>query len=143
MSTIKYGAYGTIATALSTELNSLANNARAISAAITGGQELWDDLELAVTYGTAPTAGSVVEIYLIPSVDGTNYVDGDATIVPPFSYLVGYFPLRAVTSAQRIGLRGVVLTPGLWKYLVSNLAGQSMAATGNTMKRRMYAMDST
>jgi len=144
MATIEYGAYGTIATVLSTELNSLANGARAISSAITGGQELWDDLELVVTYGTNPTAGSVVEVYLIPSVDDTNYSDGDASIVPGFSMLVGYFPLRAVTSAQRpAGIRGVVLTPGKWKYLVANLSGQTMAATGNTLKRRMYSMDST
>src|SRR5687768_8222639 len=105
MTDFGWAPYGTIATVLSTGLDALASNGKAISAAIDNGTALnmFDDLELAVTFGTGPTAGSVCELYLIPSIDGTNYTDGDASIDPPVTMLVGVFPLRAVTTAQRVG----------------------------------------
>lgn len=144
MATIELSAYGTIATALSTELNSLASGSSAITAALDNGTDksIWDDLELVVTFGTAPALNAPVEVYLVPSVDGTNYVDGSSTVLPSPNLLVGTFLVRAVTTAQRVAIRKIELPPGLFKYLVRNQAGQAMAASGNTLKRRPYEMSS-
>lgn len=144
MATIELSAYGTIATALSTGLDSLANGSSAITAALDNGTDrsIWDDLELVVTFGTAPALNAPVEVYLVPSVDGTNYADGSATVLPSPNLLVGTFLVRAVTTAQRVAIRKIELPPGLFKYLVRNQAGQAMAASGNTLKRRPYEMSS-
>lgn len=139
--------YATIATALSTELNSLANNgSSAASSAIdnTTALDMWADLELNLgTFGSAPSAGAYVEIYLIPSVDGTNYADGSSSVAPAQELLVGAFSVRANTAAQRLALRGVPVPPGLFKFLAINKTGQAMNASGNTLKYCTYHLTNT
>jgi hypothetical protein len=139
MSDFKHQTYDASANVLTTELNALANAARAISAAIdnTTALNLYDDLEFVVTFGTGPTDGMPVDLYLIPSFDGgTTYGDGDASTAPPQNHYAASFNVRSTTSAQRIVLRDVPI-PGLfYKYVLDNKTGQAFAATGNTLKRR-------
>lgn len=146
MATIERSGYtATAVTSLSTDLNSLANNTNsAASAAHDNATEkaLWHDLELVVTFGTAPAANSPVEVYLIPSVDGTNYADGGGTVTPAPNLLVGVFYVRAVTTAQRVVIERVEVPPGLFKYVIRNVSGQATAATGNTLKYRPHEMSS-
>jgi hypothetical protein len=140
-----------IGTALSTELNALgANSGKAISAAINNGANpatgwpggmLFADLELAVDFVTAPTAGTVVELYLLPSIDGgTTYPDGSTSIVPQSSLYVGGFAVRNTTAAQVMVIRGVALPPGYYKYLVQNTTNQAFPATGSTLRYATYAI---
>lgn len=143
MATIQLAAYRGVSTVLSTELNSLAaTTGKAVSAALDNGTnlDLFDDLELAVDFVTAPTAGSVIELYVLPSVDGTNYPDGDTSIVPQASLYVGGFVVRSTTAAQRMVLRGVALPPGLFKYLLQNTTNQAFPASGSTLKRNPYQL---
>lgn len=135
---------GSQTTLLSTGLNSLANNSLAISSAFDNTQgQAGDgytlcDLELVVTYGTAPTANTAVAVWLLGSQDGTNYEDGDASTTPAKLPSVT-FPLRAVTTAQRI-IRRVWLPFGKFKALLKNDGtGQSMSASGNTLIIRPVA----
>jgi len=136
--------YDTLTSVMTTELNSLANNARAIASSAQGGDasdaKLQADFELVVTFGTNPTLDSTIDLYLVRAVDGTpNYEDGDASVRPNPSAFVGSFPLRAVTTGQRIVLRDVPLPPGLWKAVLhNNASGQSFAASGNTLKIRTH-----
>jgi hypothetical protein len=130
---------GTATTALSTGLNSLANNALVASSAITlstgepGYQRC--EAELVVTYGTAPTANTACVVWLLREVDGTNYEDGSSTVTPSRNPDL-VFPLRAVTTAQRIVVTGD-LPPGSFVALLRNDGtGQAMAASGNTLKIR-------
>lgn len=141
MTVLKQKAYESIATLLDTGLNSLANNARAISAAQGGDgsdAHLLADFELVATWGTAPTLDSLVDLYLVRSADGTNYEDGDASIRPPAGAYAGSFQVRNVTTGQRMVIRDVPLPPGLWKAVVWNNVGQAMAASGNTLKIRAH-----
>lgn len=138
----------TIASLMTTELNSLANNAGALGVEYDNATNLylWGYFELVVTYGTNPTAGNLVELYLVPAPDGTNYADNTtgASGTTSANYYVGGFPLRAVTTAQRIGLTGasgsgpIWLPPCKFKAFVINKAGQAMAASGNTLKMIPY-----
>lgn len=132
---------GSLASLLTTSLNSLANNALAISSLYdntqgqTGDGYTICDLELVVTYGSAPTANTGVTLWILASADGTTYEDGDASTTPA-RLPETVFPLRAVTSAQRI-IRRVALPPGKLKFLVKNDGtGQDIAASGNTLKIR-------
>lgn len=146
--TIQLGPYRGVTTVMSTELNSLgASSGKAISSAIDNSDpmlalDLFDNLELAVDFVTAPTAGTVIEVYLLPSVDGTNYPDGSTSILPQASLYVGGFVVRNDTAAQRMVLRGIPLPPGLFKYLVQNTTNQAFPASGSTLKRNPFQLQS-
>jgi hypothetical protein len=133
---------GTAATLLSTGLDALANNALAPAAAYNnvqaggGGDGYTEcDLELVVSFASAPAAASGVSVWFLGAPDGTNYEDGDASTTParaPDAVL----PLRAVTGAQRVNRR-VWLPWGSPKALLKNDGtGQAFGATGNTLKVR-------
>lgn len=131
---------------LTTELNSLTSTGSAISGAIDNDadHDTLMDLELLITYGTNPTAGTVIEAYIVRTVDGTNYEDGSTTgPVLPQSGFVGGFVLRATTSAQRIIIPGITVPPRDFKVMVvARTTGQTAAATGNTLVGYFYGRQS-
>lgn len=143
MAVIKQNPYGTIATVLSTELNSLANNSYSAASAAqgsdTGAAEVYGDFELVIASFT-PGSNPVVELYLIRSVDGTNYEDGGGSVAPSQDAYVGAFQITTGTSAKRAVLRDVPLPPGLWKAVVRNLAGAAFPASGNTLRVRPHSL---
>ena len=128
---------GSISTVISSGLNTLADDANAISSEIdnTSYVYLFNDVELYTsTLGYTPTAGAAVELYLVEALDGTNYEDGDASIDPPAANLVGVFNIRISTAIQRHVMRQIPIPPAKYKYVVINKIGTSMAASGNTLK---------
>lgn len=135
-------AYGAIVSVMTTELNSLANNAYCISGAMGADATpayLYGDFELVWTHGSAPTVDMLIDLFLVRSADGTNYEDGSASVIPGANTYVGSFQERAVTTAQRRVLRDVRLPPGLWKAIIfNNATGQALAASGNTLKVRPH-----
>jgi hypothetical protein len=146
MSTIQLNAYRGVSNAMTTELNSLASSTgKAISSAIDNSTnlDLFDDLQLTVTFASAPTAGTVVELYLLPSIDGgTDYADGSTSVLAQSSLFVGGFAVRAVTTIQKMVLRNVALPPGLFKYQVQNTTNQAFPATGSVLERNPYQLQS-
>ena len=142
MAVMKVGNYNGQATVFDTAMNSLANNGRVLSSELNNAtdQLMFDDLELKVTYGTGPTAGNTVDLFLIRSQDsGTTYPDGDTSNDAPSNTKVASFPLKNNTSAQIIPFYQVPLPPGKWKYLLKNTSGQAMASSGNYLKRNPYS----
>lgn len=142
MATIKYDA-AAIASLATTELNSLANGSGAIGAEYDNATNLYlyGLFELNVTFGTNPTAGALVNLYLVPAPDATNYDDAPTGASPavPASEYVGGFPVRAVTTAQKIplglGVFGLVpLPPVKFKAYLLNNSGQAFPASGSTLK---------
>lgn len=132
---------GSQSTLLSTELNSLGNNSLAIGSAFdntqgqTGDGYVLCDLELCVTYGTAPTAGTACAFWFLLSQDGTNYEDGGTSLTPAREPDVT-FPVRNVNTAQRI-IKRAWLPQGLWKPLLKNDGtGQNFPSSGSTLKVR-------
>lgn len=132
---------GNQSTLLSTELNSLANNSLALGNAFdnTVGQAgdgyVLCDVELVVTYGTAPTANTGCSVWFLSTQDGTNYEDGSSSVTPARLPDV-VFPVRAVNTTQRI-IRRVLLPWGVLKPLLKNDGtGQAMASSANTLKVR-------
>src|SRR5690606_20842126 len=89
-------------TVLATELNSLSNGAGALSAAISNDAsdelDLYMDLELAVTFGSAPNANTAVQAHIVRQIDGTNYED-TATDGRPIHGQCGGFIVQATTNA--------------------------------------------
>lgn len=142
--TIQLAPYRGLSTVMSTELNSLASSTgKAISSTIDNSTnlDLFDDLELTVTFASAPTAGTVVELYVIPSLDGgTTYPDASTSVLAQSSLYVGGFAVRAVNTIQRMVIRGVALPPGSFKYFVQNTTNQAFPASGSTLERNSYQL---
>lgn len=134
---------GSVATLMSTELNSLATNTAAVASSAFnnvqggGGGDGYTlcDLELVVTFGTSPAASTGISVWFLGQPDGTDYEDGSSSVTPA-RLPDAVFPVRAVTTAQRI-VRRIAIPPGTWKALALNDGtGQALAATGNTLKIR-------
>lgn len=138
MPTVK-NSRGTLVTALSTELNSMANNANVLSSTISfAGADAgfrFVEGELVVTFPTAPTANTAFCVWFLREVDGTNFEDGGTSVTPtrPPDMI---FTVRAVTTVQRI-LAWSDQPPGSERVLIRNDGtGQAIASTGNTLKLR-------
>ena len=137
MPTIKHATPGAAVTVLDSELDGLANGGvSGVSGSGTGtvydgatGLNLVGDLELVVTFGAAPTAGTTVEVYMVGAPDGTNYSDGDRNSAE----LVVVFTLRN-NAANRVLRRDVPLPPHSAKFFIRNNSGQSTSGTANALK---------
>ncbi len=142
MAVTKHKSYtAAIASALTTDLNSLANgSASAASAALdnTSNLDLYHDLTLTVAaQGSARSAGATVSVYLVMALDGTNYDDVNATTAE----LAAVFPLDAATTARQVTRRDIPVPPGLFKYFVVNNTGQAFAASGNIVEYRAHSIE--
>ena len=142
MATEKQSTLTARGTVLDTQLNALANATYCALGSVehdnSDNLDLWAIAELYVTYGTNPTVNTPVHLFGIKAPDGTNYQDGTASLRPPDDSFLGTFQLYNNTSAQRLYTRPFRLLPVKYKFMVYNLAGQAMGATGNTVKLFTY-----
>lgn len=142
MATTKHKSYtASIASALTTELNSLGNgSASSASSAIdnTTNLDLYHDLTLTVAaQGSARSAGATVSVYMTMALDGTNYDDTNATTAE----LVAVFSLDAATTARQATRRDIPVPPGLFKYFVLNSTGQAFAVSGSLLEFRAHSIE--
>jgi hypothetical protein len=141
MATFTWSPPGTLITALSTELNGLANNGwSALSAEIDNEASLalYIDLELTLaTQSTARVAGAWVGVYIATAVDPTpTYPD---TSNDAFAELLAAFPLDNTTAARRLTRTNIPVPPLKFKLYVRNVTASSFAASGNTLKFRLHS----
>lgn len=136
---------GSYVTLMDTELNSLANNTSVNDGAdwdnnASGARYMFGMFFLSVQFGTAPAAGSRVELYARTRYDGTNLSD-DADQA---NVLVGAFEVRNVTTRQYIPIAssGVDLAPVVYRFRVRNVAGQAFTASGHGLFLLPYRMES-
>jgi hypothetical protein len=141
---IKWKGYAAAAASrLTTELNSLANNSTsALSAEIDNTTNLYRfaDFELNLASLT-PTGTPYVSVYIVPTIDGTNYPGWDAGASPGNAnnnYWVGDIQLKAAAGTVLQALRGVLLPPGKYKVGLRNASGVTLASSGNTLDERQY-----
>lgn len=148
MATVEKYLLGTTVTLLSTELNSLASSATAGAISSVGGTSgLFNntvggggfdgstlglfELNLAAPAGTL-TANTAANLWFLSTVDGTNYEDGSATVIPARAPDL-VIPVRAVSTAQRLQRRAR-LPQGNWFVVIQHVTGQTWGASGNTLK---------
>jgi hypothetical protein len=77
------------------------------------------NLELVFTVAGTAIADETVDVYVLPSLDGTNYEDGGAA-VEPGKTAAGSFVARAVSTPQRCCLTGITVPPTNYKLLLWN-----------------------
>ncbi len=149
--TTKWIAVSASANQMTTELNSLANGSSAIATTAYDNSTnlaLYAAFVLSVTFGSAPTAGNTIALYLTPAVDNTTFADSITGASPLTSndYFVGNFVLRAVTTAQvvavhRAGSGGMIMIPPYkFKCYAINNSGVAFPASGSTIAMATYAL---
>jgi hypothetical protein len=103
---------------------------------------LFADLELVLGSAAFTGADSAIEIYLVPSVDGTNYPDWTGNVTSDEQendiHFVGAVTTSGATAAQRLVFRNIALPNGKYKYAFRNKANVTLAASGNTAKWRPH-----
>ncbi len=134
-----------ISSRLTTELNSLADGSVcALSGGIdnTSNLDAFADFQLDLASLTITSTTAFVTLYLVPTVDGTNYPDFATGAVGNYhgQYAVGSFLVRNVSATTaRAMLTGVPIPPGNFKVGVRNGVGAAFAASGSTLGSRTYA----
>lgn len=136
--THKYATPGSVETLMDTGLNSLGNGSRQVSAAVANDTDLNLYADIECSFASAVFTGGGVDIYLLQSLDGTNYEDGGTGVTPTAQCLLGRIPFRGATAAQIHSMRGIILPPTKFKILAINNTGVALASSGNTITMRRY-----
>lgn len=151
MADLKWKDGASTTTVLSTELNSDVTGQLTVSAAQDNdaGLDLYIDIEVVHnTYGSSVNAGTkVADIYLLPTVDGTNYPTNDSdstTLYPEAKYIVGSVVKMSATGTGgcRSIIAGVPLPSRDYKIAHLNTSGVTLASSGNTVIARTYKAQS-
>jgi hypothetical protein len=155
MAVISLKAYETSVTVLAgaSEMNSLANNnLGALTAAGTGVildntslLDMYADFEFnSGTLPGAPVVGNKLDLYMVTSLDGTNYETFTAagTVAPDASKKVGSFVIETTATTQRLHIWRVPLVPGKMKFALFNACGQALPATLATVIAFRYNLQS-
>lgn len=143
MSEVRWGAYDSIASYLTTELNSLADDANKLGAAINFAASVVDrkqymDIEVYLaSVNLSAQTNPAINIWLLCRTDGTNYEDGSDS-VDPARAPDAVIALRAFDGVQRVFARLLLTAPDYGKLLVGNKTGAVLAASGNTIKYYTY-----
>lgn len=121
------GAPTTLATA---QISALGNGTGATGSAFPNGgsANLWlrGDWQFSGQFGTTPLSGSAIELYILPTIDGTTFAEGNSAIHPP-GLFAGAFTIRAVTTLQILSLTGITLPPVNFMPLLVNRGGQTFS----------------
>ena len=81
-----------------------------------------------------PTGAAHMRLFLVRSIDGTNYEDPQTAADPPAGMPGWSRGMFAGASAKVILFGPILLSPGKSKILIGNSSGVSLAASGNSVK---------
>ena len=144
MTELRFTAYDSIVTYLTTDLNALANAANKLGAAIDFAasgtdRKMYLDVEVYLaSVDLSSQTNPAINIWLLARTDGTNFEDGSDS-VDPARMPDKVVALREVSGAQRVFARFLLTTPDQGKLLIENKTGAALAATGNTVKYMNYS----
>lgn len=157
MTTLKLSGYLTTAqtvawTGATQKIDSLTDNEWTdLSDEIDNSANKYAFADLDLVLGSAAFTGSDagIEVYIVPTVDGTNYPDwsGNATTDAPEQahYFVAFLPLKAATAARRVvssSQHAIELPQGKFKLGIRNRGNVTLASSGNTIYWRPKSYDS-
>ena len=107
------------------------------------------DLDLVLGSASFTGVDSGIEVYIVPTVDGTNYPDwsGNAATDAPEQahYFSAFLPLKAATAAKRVvsaSQQQIELPQGKFKFGLRNRSNVTLASSGNTLYWRPKSYDS-
>lgn len=105
---------------------------------------MFADVEIVLASAAFTGADSGIEVYLIPSVDGTNYPtwtgNGTSDEQENNGFFVGFVSTTGATAGQRMVLRDVELPNGLYKWAFRNRGNVTLAGSGNSASWRPHSV---
>lgn len=133
-------------TLMSTDLNALADDTVNVGVVLpdnTSNRYFYAEFELVLaSVDLSAKTNPAVELYMVPSYDGTNYgdvgTDASSTVYPPQGYLVAVLGVAETSAAHRAVAKHILLDPSKYTPVVINRTGAALAATGNTLKSKYY-----
>lgn len=139
-----WGSVGSTLNLLTTELNSLANNAGTVYGPEVGGNNEPQRAMLALHLASnslAFTAASYVSVYFVPSITtltGGTYPTYTSGTTPIYSGngFVGNININPQTQSANVVneiLPGVIIPLGFFKTILISSAGVTLPASGNTL----------
>lgn len=152
MTTLKLSGYLTTEAAIAfsgtQQLNSLTNDEYTdLSDEIDNSTNKYFSVDLRIVLASAAFTGtdSGLEIYLVPSIDGTNYPtwtgNGTSDEQENSPFFVAFVPTTGTTVAQAMAYQGIELPQGKYKWGVRNRGNVSLAGSGNTIYWRPGSYD--
>jgi hypothetical protein len=136
-------------TVLSAELDSLANDGwSALSSEVDNSLNgyMFADFEVDIGSITPTGADAAIELYLVPSIDDTQYPSVNFAAAADEQennqYFIGSVTLSLDAEVQIHTLRGVELPPGKFKVGARNRSNVGLAASANTVKWRPWQYSS-
>jgi hypothetical protein len=105
--------------------------------------------DLEIVLGSAAFTGtdSGIEVYIVPSVDGTNYPtwtgNGTTDEQENNGFFVGFASTTGTTAAQRMVIRDINLPNGKYKWAFRNRGNVTLASSGNSASFRPHGAAST
>jgi hypothetical protein len=133
-------------TLMDTVLNSLADNTVNVGSVLpdnTSNRYFYAVFELLLAQvDLSAKTNPGVELYMVPSYDGTNYgdtgTDASNSVYPPTQYLVCVLGVAETDAAHRAISPHIMLDPLKYTPVVINKTGAALAATGNILKSKYY-----
>lgn len=133
-------------TLMSTDLNALADDTTNVGTVLpdnTSNRYFYAEFELYLaSVDLSAQTNPGVELYMVPSYDGTNYADtgtdASATVYPPTQYLVCVLGVAETSAVHRAVSPHVLIDPLKYTPVVINKTGAALAATGNILKSKYY-----
>lgn len=120
-------------TLLNTELNSIGiGSMSTLGSAIVNTTNLWltCDVEFYTTSNFTPVAPASMWLWLLRSLDATNYEDGTSSVQPARGPDI-IIPVRAGTSIQPRTIKsGLIIPPGQYKPIAMNNTGATLPGSG-------------
>lgn len=135
-------------TLMSTDLNSLADatvNVGVVLPDNTTNRYFYAEFELVLaSVDLSAKTNPGVELYLIPSYDGTNYgdtgTDASNSVYPPVQYFVAVLGVAETNAAHRAVSPHIMLDPLKYTPVVINKTGAGLASSGNVLKSKYYTI---
>jgi hypothetical protein len=139
--TVSQSANATATSVLTTELNSLANNAWTAASAVidntiggTGNGAMICTVELLAVFAASPTAGGAITGWFLKTVDNSNYETTPTASIGQQRLPDFVIPVVTGQTTTRTSVT-MRCPPYKFKVVVQNTAtGQAMAASANTLK---------
>ena len=116
-----------------------------LSDEVDNGTNLYTEVDLRIPLGSAAFTGkdSSIEVYVVPTVDGTNYPKWTGNVTTEEQqnneFYVGSATTTGATEAQELVVRNIMIPPGKYKWGFRNRANVTLAATGNTPQWRPHS----
>lgn len=143
------GYLAAVASVLTTELNSLADGQvtqLSPEQDNTTNKSVYADFQLDLASLTIASTTAFCTIYVVPTVDGTNYPDWSSGAVANYhaQYHGGVVLVKNVSAATaRANAQGILIPPGKFKIALRNGTGAAFAAASNTLGIRLYDLSYT